>query len=444
MKCPKCGATNVHDASFCVRCGTPLAHSAAVGPASGPSAAPPAASAAALHLPGLHLPAGHLPGAHERSLQHWALAGVGVVIFYLCNVILSAMLQAAHNSVAVVILSGFMAVLLVPIYASLIVALDRHVTEPGWLLFGAFFWGAIVAAGIAFILNTKVLVFVAHLAGPKAAFLFVASFVAPVTEETAKGLALLLIFIFLRSQLNDVVDGIVLGGLVGLGFAMTENVSYYARIYLAGGVGALTLLFIIRSIFFGFGHVLYTACTGAGLGLAEETTSPIVRGVAPVAGYLLAIFLHFLWNTVASFVGGIQSAAVFLVFPFMTALLILPGVLTLLALTYFAWKRESRVLAEQLKDEVQRGVVRPGEYALLTDDRKRAQRTWQTLLQHGPLPWYFVRQFYNLESALAFRKWHTARGEPLPSSLRAYSEDAYREHIAALRTRLNAMGLSTE
>jgi len=365
-------------------------------------------------------------------------------VFYLCSVTLNVTLQAAHNSVVVLIVSAFMAVLLVPIYASLIVALDRHVSEPGWLLLGAFFWGAIVATAIGGFINTKVLIFLAHLAGPKAAFLFVASFVAPVTEETSKGLALLLIFIFLRSQLNDVVDGIVIGGLVGLGFAMVENVSYYARIYIAGGVGGLTLLFLIRSVFFGFGHVLYTACTGAGLGLAEETKKPVVRWVAPIAGYFLAMFLHFLWNTVASFVGGIQGPALFLAFPFMTALLILPGILTLLAITYFAWKRESKVIAEQLKDEVQRGVVRPGEYAVLADDRQRARRIWQTLFRHGPLPWYLVRQFYNLESALAFRKWHTARGERLPPSLSAYSEDAYREHIAALRARLNGMGLSTE
>lgn len=442
MTCPRCGANNGHGANVCVRCGAPLVRTRLALIAGG--AGPSDASALPVHPSGLHHAGTHLPGAHERSLHHWALAGVGIVLFYLCTITLNIMLHAAHNSVAILIVSGFMAVLLVPIYASLIVALDRHTCEPGWLLFGAFFWGAVVATAIGGFINTQVLIWLAHLAGAKAAFLFVASFVAPVTEETAKGLALLLIFIFLRAQLNDVVDGIVIGGLVGLGFAMVENVSYYARIYVAGGVGALTLLFIIRSIFFGLGHVLYTACTGAGLGLAAETTNPVVRWVAPFAGYVLAMFLHFLWNTVASFVGGIQGPALFLVFPFMTALLILPGVLTLLAIAYFGWRRESRVIAEQLKDEVQRGVVRPGEYALLTDDRKRAQRVWQALFQHGPLPWYFVRQFYNLESALAFRKWHTARGESLPSTLRPYSEDAYREHIAALRTRLNAMGLSTE
>jgi protease PrsW len=234
---------------------------------------------------------------------------------------------------------------------------------------------------------------------------------------------------------------------VGLGFAMVENVAYFARIYNAGGFAALTFLFLIRSVMFGLGHSLYTGATGAGLGLAEETNNPVVRRIAPFAGYFCAIFLHFLWNTTAGLTGGLQApplVQLFVILPSMVLFLALPGILTLLAITYFAWKRESKVIAEQLKDEVQRGYVRPGEYGVLTDDRQRARRVWQTLFRHGPLSWYLVRQFYNLESALAFRKWHTARGERLPSSLSAYSEDAYREHIAALRARLNGMGLSTE
>ena len=441
MTCPKCGAKSAPGAKFCVRCGAPLV--AASAPAAAVAHVPPAAASPAAAL-SAHLPGAHLPGAHERSLHHLALAGLGILIFFLCTNVLGILLKFAHDSAAVLFVSAFMAFLLVPIYASLIVALDRHVSEPGWLLFGAFFWGAVVATTFAFVINTNVLVSLAHTIGPNAAGFAVIVFAAPVVEETAKGLALLLIFFFMRSQINDVVDGIVIGGLVGLGFATVENITYYSRVYIAQGVGSLTLLFIIRSISFGLGHALYTASTGAGLGLAEETKNPIVRWVAPVAGYIVAILLHFLWNFVGSRMGNLPLATLAVIYPFITAILIMPGVVTLLAITYFAWKRESRVIAEQLKDEVQRGVVRPGEYAVLADDRQRAQRIWQTLYHHGPLPWYLMRQFYNLESALAFRKWHTARGEPLPSSLRAYSEDAYREHIAALRARLNAIGLSTE
>lgn len=398
------------------------------------------------HLPASHHPGAHLPGAHERSLHYLALGGVGCLVFFLSLITLIILLAEAHSFVALFV-SAFMAVLLVPLYASMIVALDRHVSEPAWLLVGGFFWGAVIATTFAYIFNTIATLILVNAFGPAAGQFFGMSFVAPVVEETAKGCALLLIFLFLRGQLNDVVDGIVIGGIVGLGFAMVENVAYFARIYNAQGFAGLTFLFLVRSVMFGLGHSLYTGATGAGLGLAEETTNPLVRRIAPFAGYFLAIFLHFLWNATAGLTSGFQASPLvqlFVIMPFMFAFLALPGILTLLAITYFAWKRESKVIAEQLKDEVQRGVVRPGEYAVLTDDRQRARRVWQTLFQHGPVPWYLMRQFYNLESALAFRKWHTARGEGLPSTLRAYSEDAYRQHIAALRTRLNAMGLSTE
>ncbi len=445
MTCPRCGSKNAHGARVCVRCRASLFRTRLAPIAGG--AGPSGASAAAAHPSGPQLPGAHLPGAHERSLHNLTLAGVGFVIFYLCIVTLDILLREAHYSLAALFVSGFMAVLLVPIYATMIVALDRHVSEPGWLLLSAFFWGAVVATTFAYIINTKITVFLAGLFGPAVGQFLGMSFGAPVVEETAKGCALLLIYIFLRSQLNDVVDGIVMGGLVGLGFAMVENVAYYSRIYNAGGFAGVTFLFLIRSVMGGLGHSLYTGATGAGLGLAEETTNPIVKRVAPVAGYLVAIALHMLWNFTGGLTGGLRPSPLvelFVVIPFMVAFLSLPGLVTLVAITYFAWKRESKVIAEQLKDEVQHRVVRPGEYAILTDDKKRAQRVWQTLFHHGPLPWYLVRQFYNLECALAFRKWHTARGEPLPSSLRAYSEDAYREHIAALRTRLTAMGLSTE
>jgi RsiW-degrading membrane proteinase PrsW (M82 family) len=70
------------------------------------------------------------------------------------------------------------------------------------------------------------------------------------------------------------------------------------------------VLFIVRVIMFGWGHVLYTGTTGAGLGLAAETSNPTVRRIAPVAGYLFAILLHLLWNTTQGIMGGIRAAPV--------------------------------------------------------------------------------------------------------------------------------------
>ena len=54
-----------------------------------------------------------------------------------------------------------------------------------------------------------------------------ASFSAPLMEETLKGSAVLLLFLFKKDQFDDVLDGIIYAGVTALGFAMVENVEYY-------------------------------------------------------------------------------------------------------------------------------------------------------------------------------------------------------------------------
>jgi len=433
MTCPRCGAPAVAGAAFCTHCGAPLSGTAAAQPGSGGGTAVAAA---------------HAPAGPERGLHFLALGGLGC-LGLLLGFLLLLILLAQAQSFGVFVLSVLLAILPVPIYAALIVSLDRHVREPLWLLAAAFFWGAVVASVLAVFFNGIALGIFNALAGPNLALPLAASFVAPPVEETAKGLALLLIFLFFRAQLNDVADGIVLGALVGLGFAMTENIGYFARAFAQGGLVGAGINFFARVLFAGFLHPMCTAATGAGLGLAEETTNPRVRIAAPILGWFAAMFLHFLWNTVAGLLGAAAAAsgsgAVLLVLlPFQTLVLLIPGVVTLLAITIFAWRRESSVLTTYLKDEVDRGVVLPGEYALLGDDRGRARRVWSTLFAHGPAGWYTLRRFYNEEACLAFRKWHTARGEQLPSYLSARSEDAHRRHIAQLRTQLQHIGVATD
>ena len=58
-----------------------------------------------------------------------------------------------------------------------------------------------------------------------------AVFVAPWFEEAAKGAAVLLVLVFRRREFDGVVDGIVLAGLSGVGFAFTENILYLASAY---------------------------------------------------------------------------------------------------------------------------------------------------------------------------------------------------------------------
>jgi len=52
---------------------------------------------------------------------------------------------------------------------------------------------------------------------------------APIVEESAKAFILFVLFFWKKDEFDGIVDGIVYAGMVGLGFAMTENILYYGR-----------------------------------------------------------------------------------------------------------------------------------------------------------------------------------------------------------------------
>ena len=56
-----------------------------------------------------------------------------------------------------------------------------------------------------------------------------------------------------RHEFDGVLDGIVYAGMVGLGFAFTENVLYYGRTALEGG-DVLAATFFVRGVMAPFAH----------------------------------------------------------------------------------------------------------------------------------------------------------------------------------------------
>ena len=81
--------------------------------------------------------------------------------------------------------------------------------------------------------------------------------------------------------------------MVGLGFAMTENIQYYGRAVTQAGGGADSG-FILRGAL-APSHPMFTSLTGIGLGLARQSRNALVRHCAclwPVA----AISMHAIWN----------------------------------------------------------------------------------------------------------------------------------------------------
>src|SRR5215207_8212554 len=168
------------------------------------------------------------------------------------------------------------------------------------LLVLAFAWGAICAPAGALFLNTGIQIAM-RMAGAEDPDVVTAVFGAPLVEEGLKGFGVLLIVLLRRREFDGVVDGIVYAGLVGAGFAFSENILYLGREFVEYGQQGLTELFILRCIMGPFAHPLFTAFTGIGLGLAVAVMrSAWSRVLVALGGFLIAALLHGIWNLSAA------------------------------------------------------------------------------------------------------------------------------------------------
>lgn len=324
-------------------------------------------------------------------------------------------------------------------YSLLVLLLDRFESEPWYTLLGAFLWGAVVAVvlSVIFQLITGSVIFVAW--GEETANLFGLVIGAPLFEESTKGAALLVLLLAFRHEVDNMLDGIIYGALVGLGFAMTENILYFGSFFLEGGVAGLVVGFFIRAGIGGFSHALFTACTGAGIGWAR---SQYGRGnwrfVAPFAGLALAMLLHGAWNgsaAIATYMEiGAGGALVLLGFLFFG--LVIPPFITVLVIAYFSWRRQLAILRTQLEEEVRQGTILQDEYAMLTNPGRRRRAHWNMLLSRGIRGWHRQHRFSRLTSQLAFQRHHASQGETRPSGFRSRSDAELRAAIAEARAEL--------
>jgi protease PrsW len=232
--------------------------------------------------------------------------------------------------------------------------LDRYEPEPRSLILTALGWGALVATAVALVLQALDQVAFARPESLSAAI------TAPVTEEAAKGAFVLLLVLARRRVVDGVLDGIVYAGMVGIGFAFTENILYLAAAYMGGeglgpgGLGAATGTFVVRGIFSPFAHPFFTAAIGIGVGIAVSTRSRSWRIAAPLLGYVVAVAAHALWNAAAFFGGGAFFLLTYL-------FLMVPAFVMTAVFAVWARQREGQMLARALSDAAQRGFLGPQE-----------------------------------------------------------------------------------
>jgi protease PrsW len=238
--------------------------------------------------------------------------------------------------------------------------LDRWEPEPPRLLILAFLWGASVAVVIATILQLTVEAVInpgaTQTVSPWSIVLG-----APLTEEAAKGLLLLLMMSGRRrNELNSLTDCLVYAGLVGAGFAWLEDI-----LYIGGGASVSESLATaaLRLIMAPFAHSLFTTMFGIGVYFAMQQRNAAAKAGCILLGYLAAVIMHGLWN--GSSLLGVE--AYFLVY----FLWMLPVFGLAIVLGVQSRRREQRVVASKLPGMVAAGLVTPNESTWLGSLRNR-------------------------------------------------------------------------
>ena len=298
-------------------------------------------------------------------------------------------------------------------YTGLLLLLDRYEREPIGLVLAMLLWGGAVAAPLASALNDLLLSW-------PAARGVVPILGAPVVEEAAKSLGLLVLLGLVPDEIDDTLDGLVYGAVVGVGFAMTENLTYFTLAAVQGGTDGLVQSLYLRGGLAGFNHAAFTAAIGAGIGFCREARSPRAGRIGLATGVAVALGQHAVWNGIAApaltralcgaeLPGGPCAAspppwALYVVAPLVVGLFLGPGGLVLLGVALLALGREARLIAHELRPEVDAGTLTREEYARLSSVRARLLGEWGALLRGGWRAWRRVRGRHRDVTELAFSR----------------------------------------
>ena len=226
------------------------------------------------------------------------LLAIGGYLFIHEQSLMSSLMTAWLLSWALVIAYA------VPV-AVIVYRLDLFEREPRLVLAAAIVWGGIIATSLAAQANDAWLSILGKVGSPDLASQWGAAIVGPGVEETLKLAGVVTLFLILPGEFDGVMDGFVYGAMVGLGFTVVEDVSYFiTAVAAAPGTfdqsGPVFGTFLVRVVGGGlYGHVLFTGLTG--LGFAYIATR---RSVAPSArlwrgGLCIAagVAAHAIWNS---------------------------------------------------------------------------------------------------------------------------------------------------
>jgi RsiW-degrading membrane proteinase PrsW (M82 family) len=237
----------------------------------------------------------------------WAIEGFFILLIGLIILLIAVGTISPDIGLLGFVIGGVAAIFMPFIYLVAAWLLDFYEREPLRFVFSMFLWGG-MSTFVAFILNTTVDLITGLFLG-SLSMLLVAVIVAPIVEETAKGLGLLIVSG--HHELDDTFDGILYGFAIGLGFAAVENWLYFAANVnpaSAGGLGPWAFNIFYRSLFCALAHGCFTGITGGVIGYMKSR--PSLRNYAFLGFFLgvpFAMLLHGTFNFFAILDGVIEQ-----------------------------------------------------------------------------------------------------------------------------------------
>jgi RsiW-degrading membrane proteinase PrsW (M82 family) len=304
---------------------------------------------------------------------------------------------------------------------------DRFEPEPWWLILAAFVWGALFATLGGGISSSIAQVLVSPFFEARDLDVVGATVFAPIFEETFKGIGVALIALISALGLRELdgpLDGAIYGGVVGLGFTLTEDILYVANQYATNGFAGFVFLLFLRTVLLGLSHCTFTACTGLGFGIATEARGWGLKVLAPLCGFGAAMAMHALHNFLPTAFGEggllvmmLISWSIDIMFFVLLALLVV---------------RDRSIVVRELFGEVGY-LLHPKELQLVSSYFSLGFKNWSVLLSRG---WsaFSARRKKQLQLVeLAFVKSRRRRGERGPDLDR--KEAALRHDIAVANQR---------
>ncbi|APT85283.1 PrsW family intramembrane metalloprotease [Corynebacterium aquilae] len=244
-------------------------------------------------------------GAHEffrpQSALWWAYCGLVAVGTSGILIAVSRGFLAAKD--ALWLTTPLFAITLV-LFVMMVLACDPYRARRPWVFALGSLAGGTVATWLSLHGNQAITNVVTALMPDAVGEKWSAAIAGPTTEEWSKMLVIMLVMLIANHTCTRIMHGLLLGGFVGLGFQLFENIIYASNSALSNAnsdlSGALSVT-VMRSLVGVSSHWLFSAIVGTGVailvGRSVRQFSLPQRIIRFLGLFLCGYSLHFLWNS---------------------------------------------------------------------------------------------------------------------------------------------------